>query len=150
MLTYSALKSNHSRVLPREQFRGKQRRLEIAVRLQAQRLSSPGIFEKRRILQRGHSIWVISLWSNICFRTYIIRAPGPYAPDTGQAQITCKALLEAFALCDDMDGSFVPSRRTKEPSTGAEVSAGMTLNLNQIANATAVGLWSGKLDKIHV
>jgi hypothetical protein len=51
--------------------------------------------------------------------TYSTREPGPYCPDTGQAQTTCKASLAASAA--------VAFRATRAGSAEAQCSAGMAL-----------------------
>jgi hypothetical protein len=52
-------------------------------------------------------------------RTYKTLEPGPYWPDTGQAHMTCKALLLAFV-------GAVAFRLTRVFSSEADESAGMT------------------------
>ena len=56
------------------------------------------------MLQRGRSIWsrivkhcVLSL-SHVA-KAYKTREPGPYWPETGQAQITSKVSLELLVWC---------------------------------------------------
>ena len=68
-------------------------------------------------------------------RTYSILGPGPYAPDTGHAQTTCKALLEAFAPWEDPEELVAPFRITRVSGNKIEESVGMTPDLRQMAIA---------------
>ena len=62
--------------------------------------------------------------------TYKALEPGPYWPDTGQAHMTCKALLVTFMAREDWEKLVAASRLTRVFSSGVKERTGMTSRLS--------------------